>query len=500
MQIRELSVHGYRGFAEPSSVTFAIPNGAAGSGLTILVGSNNAGKSSIVEALHFLSRPGAVPVLDAARRNGSTGGRLTIRYELENGTIELKTPAAGGEPAWAMNQLTVSGGQVFVVPSRRSLPRTFSKTGPLDRVNYAASESDPASRSPSSGNFVGRLTTILQNREAFDAILGDVLGEVPTWYIEELPGGSRQSYFNFCAGTSPHSSEGVGDGFVTLVYVADALHDSKADDIIVLDEPELSLHPAAQRRLAQVIAEYAKTRQIVVATHSPYFADWEYLFNGANLARVYTRRRGTATSNLTRETVNAASKLSSISRNPHVLGLEAREVFFLRDQVVLVEGQDDVIDYPDLARKLGVRVPGDFYGWGVGGAQNMPMIAAILADLGFERVAGLLDAGQGTTLTELRSKFPKFGFACIDAPNVRTKAHEKEREEKRGLLDEKRRVRRDIAEKSALLMLQLAEFLNTGVASPGSGFSVFPIPNGVAMHLPNFQLPPDDQLGEPLGV
>ena len=56
MIIKNLTIKGFRGFTDSRKIEFAVPDGeTAGSGLTILVGPNNSGKSSIIEALHILS-------------------------------------------------------------------------------------------------------------------------------------------------------------------------------------------------------------------------------------------------------------------------------------------------------------------------------------------------------------------------------------------------------------------------------------------------------------
>ena len=60
MPIIEVTIKGYRGFATDQRVRFAVPTGAVGSGLTVLVGPNNGGKSSVIEALQALTVKGAV--------------------------------------------------------------------------------------------------------------------------------------------------------------------------------------------------------------------------------------------------------------------------------------------------------------------------------------------------------------------------------------------------------------------------------------------------------
>ena len=49
--IKCLSVYGLRGFGKQQDIEFSIPNGSEGSGITFLVGSNNSGKTTILEAL-----------------------------------------------------------------------------------------------------------------------------------------------------------------------------------------------------------------------------------------------------------------------------------------------------------------------------------------------------------------------------------------------------------------------------------------------------------------
>ena len=57
MSVVSMSIKGLRGFAEEQILQFAQPNGETGSGLTILVGPNNGGKSTIIESIQALAAP-----------------------------------------------------------------------------------------------------------------------------------------------------------------------------------------------------------------------------------------------------------------------------------------------------------------------------------------------------------------------------------------------------------------------------------------------------------
>ena len=97
----------------------------------------------------------------------------------------------------------------------------------------------------------------------------------------------------------------------------------------MIDEPELSLHPIYQRRLAELLADYAKDRQIIYATHSPYFVNFKHISAGAAVARIHKRGGNSIVSQLSQPTIDRCTGLLTDTHNPHVLGLDARETFFL---------------------------------------------------------------------------------------------------------------------------------------------------------------------------
>src|SRR5690349_2005930 len=119
MVLRSIEIQGLRGFASSSILEPSQPNGVPGSGLSILVGSNNAGKSTIVEALRAI-RQNQSPSFSEGRRNMASGGNIEIRAVQDDGVTRLiySNPPGGSESA-----IRDSGGflapTIFVVPSRR---------------------------------------------------------------------------------------------------------------------------------------------------------------------------------------------------------------------------------------------------------------------------------------------------------------------------------------------------------------------------------------------
>jgi predicted ATPase len=283
MALKKRENKGLRGFAELQELMFAVPNGTLGSGLTVLVGPNNGGKSTVVEALHALTTSHNEPrSFTEGRRNKRAGDRIWIRAEDTNGEVGgLRTVTSGGsETEWSP----------FTLSKRSSFSRLVDvliriSQSPGLRESYVSRYSTQARRGTSLDQFAYRLFQVQEDRATFDAVLGKVLRPVPNWTIDQSDPG--QYYLKLETRGQYHSSEGMGEGLVSLLFIIDALYDSTPGDVIVIDEPELSLHPILQRRLSALLTEYAADRQIVIATHSPYFADFHAMLNGARLARLH---------------------------------------------------------------------------------------------------------------------------------------------------------------------------------------------------------------------
>lgn len=465
MAVARMTIHGFRGFAKPGVVNFAVPNGTPGSGLTYVVGANNSGKSTLVESLRaFSSRQ---VTISEGKRNKQAGDKVKIdlhyskgeNYSLisvEPGSAQTIQSGQGGEP---------SPDKMLIISSRRSFDPYFGE-GTWDRNTYANQNRGVASQRSVSGGLNYRLVacaTDPDQKSKFNKILETLLGYVPEWTIDQSDPG--QLYVKMAFGKDRHNTDGVGEGLLNLFHIADAFRDINENEehLIAIDEPELSLHPQAQRRLKSFLHHHSSKLQILLTTHSPLLINWESISKGAELVRAVREEEGSKLYQIGSESRYSIAALLANQNNPHILGLDASEVFFLDDGVLIVEGQEDVVLYPKVLEQLNLKWRPQFFGWGAGGAGNIPFVAGLLKDLGFKRVAGLLDGGQETKLEELKKKFPNFKFEKIPAADVRTKASVPPKEAIQGLIGKDGKIQKELAGQVENVFKSLQEFLTPSV-------------------------------------
>ena len=115
----------------------------------------------------------------------------------------------------------------------------------------------------------------------------------------------------------------------------------------------------------------------------------------------------------------------------------AVEAFFLSDNVIVCEGQDDVIYYDKFCEQVGTDLYGEFFSWGAGGADNISLVLTILQELGFEKVVAIFDGDKEEAANRCVKSFPHYKIIVIPENDVRDKEVVKQRDAVKGLADEK---------------------------------------------------------------
>src|SRR5436309_2632329 len=121
MGIRSIEIVGLRSFAVSQELNLSRPNGTAGSGLTVLVGPNNGGKSTIIEAFSALTQPRDLSFTEG-KRNKRGGDQVLIRATDWSGESKtIKTVGVGGSEAkWDKPNGAPTASDIFVLQSRRT--------------------------------------------------------------------------------------------------------------------------------------------------------------------------------------------------------------------------------------------------------------------------------------------------------------------------------------------------------------------------------------------
>lgn len=430
--IKELSISGFRGFGQTQTVKFSIPDQEhIGSGLTIITGANNAGKTTIIESIRAFNGSDS-PSFSEGRRNHLTDVKITLTLtDEESKTYSITSVAGGGSSTQKSEKFDL---QSYVLPSRRAIPFDFGK-GSWNRETYISyAHKLEAQRSSSLGNFESRIFQIEREKAEFDTVLAKILGSDFRWAIEQRDNG--QYYIKFTKDGVSHSSEGVGDGIWSIFTICASLFDAPEKSVVVIDEPELSVHPALQKRLMALFLEYSKTHQIIVCTHSPYFVNWEAIVNGANLIRVVKEGTVSKCYLISDECRHSFGGILRDLNNPHTLGIEANEAFFLEDGIILVEGQEDVVVFNKMAQELNMTLKGNFFGWGVGGASKMKAFLILFKDLGYKKIVAVLDGDKAADAEKLRAEFSEYKIITLKEDDIRDKKA-REIQAKSGIADEK---------------------------------------------------------------
>jgi predicted ATPase len=118
------------------------------------------------------------------------------------------------------------------------------------------------------------------------------------------------------------TSAEISDGRLRLVALPAALLDESAPSLIVLNEPEASLHSSTYSALAEAIDIAAMRTQIIVVSHSVKLAKATRARRAAKVRRLrWDAERGTRMDNQTpSHDSNVISPLSSVLRGEGVEG------------------------------------------------------------------------------------------------------------------------------------------------------------------------------------
>jgi len=172
-----------------------------------------------------------------------------------------------------------------------------------------------------------------QIKEEVNKITGANITEI------KLQEGSLFFSFNNGNGLVPFHNLGIGTRRILQIVSKCLYYDN--GKIIFIEEPELHLHPHAQRKLFEFIKQLAKHHQFFINTHSTIFTG-----HSKNLSTYLVTNLNQAT------TVTQIKEKEQLKSIKHELGAKHIDLYF-DDCIVIVEGDTEEKALPIIAEALG---------------------------------------------------------------------------------------------------------------------------------------------------
>jgi predicted ATPase len=236
--------------------------------LNILIGANAAGKSNFLEIFRFIRNVEEYGVENAVSLQGGMEFLANLRIgasrpvALESsGKLELE--AISEPPGFRVLTCELQGlaHDLAIFDFDPKLPKRATPiTGKADLE-------------PDGSNLAIVLRNLLQNegsRKQLTLILRDLLPFVADLKVERFADKSllislRES---FAAEESYLPASFLSDGTIHLTALVLALYFDKAP-VIIIEEPERNIHPHLISKVAAMLADASKKKQVIVTTHNP---------------------------------------------------------------------------------------------------------------------------------------------------------------------------------------------------------------------------------------
>ncbi len=281
--------------------------------LNLLVGANGAGKSNFIAALGMLGRilDGELGLFVGLTGGASallsddpdSAGRMSLKVEFAAGGYSASLIAASGDELIFLDEsIWLSGAHrpdTSIGRGHREsrLAEADAKLQSFDRarpiinalrgcrvfhfhdtsrdapVKQHAYESDNLSLHPDAGNLAAVLLNLRQTEQSsYRRIIG-VIRQVAPFFrdfvlVPERSAGRLRLRWQQEGSDTVFPADALSDGTLRFICLATLLGQPELPGVIVLDEPELGLHPFAIVQLAEMLRTVSKRSQVVVATQS----------------------------------------------------------------------------------------------------------------------------------------------------------------------------------------------------------------------------------------
>ena len=392
MKIVSLNIANYRGIGTEQTFEFAEPTGEEASGLTIFVGPNNSGKSTVLRALDGIYSDDQQFVAETEDRRGEMFPSLSSAYFFngKNGTVSVKQD---GNSAYINKEGPVPGRHCVFIPARRPWRDRFERSAnynwaQFESANVHNRKGDEHYVDQQFGNALHSIERDTTLKARFLSLVKYIEPTISDYWVDRAQGRDFLA-FKSISGFA-HRAGIVGEGIQSIFRLCHTLMSLEDHQVLLLDEPELSLHPQSQRRLYQLLAKRSADRQVIVSTHSVHFIDWAHIRSGTKVYRAnLSEKVGSTFHYLSATTISSITRIADNDvKNKRAYDALGKEVFFTRG-CVLVEGYEDAHLLQSFFASVGLTEI-EIFGYGAGGADGILAWLNACNDLGI-RAAAVFD-------------------------------------------------------------------------------------------------------------
>lgn len=261
--------------------------------LNVLIGANGAGKSCLVDAIR-LARLAAVRLRAVSGYVEASGGAHQVLHNGPKVTFHINMIVQTRGSAYGFGLAQAAGDRLRLAPADSVLPASelagyaarwrtyhFDDTGPQSPMLRAARIENNRHLRADGANLAAFLYLLMERYpDSYRAITNTIRSAVP--FLEDLVLEPRARNESTIALEWRHVgvgerlyAEALSDGSLRLIALVTALLQPPAllPSVMLIDVPELGLHPSAISLVAELIKGASVRSQVIVATQSPLLVD-----------------------------------------------------------------------------------------------------------------------------------------------------------------------------------------------------------------------------------
>ena len=276
-KIDKLTVRGFKSIKE--LVDFELRD------LNVIVGANGAGKSNLIQIFRMVH---AMSLKNFQEFINNAGGADAFPFNGLKETPQIDVEFKFGHNAYAF-ELKPTADERFSVSERGQLPdcawmvyhfHDTSQNAPMRRSEIVE---DSARLREDGANIAAFLKAMREDgeesRRAYQRIVETIRLVMPffdDFRLDVVKNGAAEKVkltWKQKGSDYPFQPYHLSDGSIRFICLATALLQPKPPSTIIIDEPELGLHPMAINIIAELMKVAAAKTQVVVATQSPLLID-----------------------------------------------------------------------------------------------------------------------------------------------------------------------------------------------------------------------------------